>query len=204
MRIDREDLLRIAVVGGVLFGLIDVIACIRKKKFLPLFTKQNGALLLFCWYSAVLLHLTGLLDLILLRYPEGIVLRDLLKDFRWDLFRGHVFRPVLQNFLLFLPLGFLAPPAIPRVRWNLLWVLLLGFGVSCSIELLQGLIGRVQELDDIIMNTSGTLAGFLTWSALFGKRWKPWQRIALILLTVGLSYAGLYEIRQLCLNATGG
>ena len=205
MHFDREDLILVTGSGLLIYAIIYLIACIRKKKFTPFAAGQGIMLFVFCCYGAVVLHITGILELLLLRYPPGTIVRqNLLSGFHWDLFRGHVFRPVYLNFLLFVPFGFFAAPAIPQIRWNLLRALLLGFCVSFSIELLQGLIGRVQELDDVIMNTGGTVAGYAVWTALFSRKYTFWQRVLLIVLTVALSYAGVYEVRELCLNAVGG
>ncbi|UXN31162.1 VanZ family protein [Glutamicibacter sp. M10] len=71
---------------------------------------------------------------------------------------------VIFNVILFMPLGLLA------VRWlrgNIFTAIVLGFAASLSIELTQytGIWGlydcayRVADVDDIIVNTAGTLAG---------------------------------------------
>ena len=196
MQIDRWDILSIIFWGSAAFVLGYIITCIARRKRQPLFTVRNAALLVFCCYGAALLYLTGLLELIL--YPEQMRVHSLLENFRWTPFRGHWFLPIMQNFFLFVPLGFLVPSVTPKLRWNLWKATLLGFGVSAAVELLQGLIGRVQEMDDIIANTCGAAAGFLLWAALFRRGWKTWQRVLVILLTVVLSYAGLRGVQYLC------
>ena len=196
MRIDRWDLLSIMIWGCLAFASGYCIACIAGRKRQPLFTVRNTALFVFCCYGAALLYLTGILELA--ASPGSITLRSVLSGFRVMPFYGHVFRPIFQNFLLFLPLGFLVPSVTPKLKWNLLRVLLLGCGISLTVELLQGLIGRLQEMDDIIMNTCGAAAGYAVWAALFRRKYRLWQRVLVIVLTVGLSCAGLYGIRQLC------
>lgn len=196
MRIDRWDLLSIMIWGCLAFASGYCIACIAGRKRQPLFTVRNTALFVFCCYGAALLYLTGILELA--ASPGRITLRSVLSGFRVMPFYGHVFRPIFQNFLLFLPLGFLVPSVTPKLKWNLLRVLLLGCGISLTVELLQGLIGRLQEMDDIIMNTCGAAAGYAVWAALFRRKYRLWQRILVIVLTVGLSCAGLYGIWQLC------
>ena len=196
MHIDRWDVFFFVVWGCFAFAVGYAVSCIGGKKRQPLFTVRNAALLVFCCYGAALLYLTGILGMI--RYPGTVTVRNVFKGFEWTLFSGHVFHPILQNFILFLPLGFLVPSVTPKIRWNLLRAFLLGFGVSVTIELLQGLIGRLQEADDIIVNTAGAAAGYLVWAALFRKELKLWQRILILILTAALSYAGLYGIWELC------
>ena len=196
MRIDRWDIFFFVIWGCCAFAVGYAVSCFRQKKRQPLFTVRNAALLVFCCYGAALLYLTGMLEMI--RYPGTIKLKNVFTGFDLTLFSGHVFHPILQNFLLFLPLGFFVPSVTPKVRWNLLRALLLGFCVSCTIELLQGLIGRLQEADDLAVNTAGAAAGYLVWAALFRREWKLWQRILVLILTAGASFAGLYGIRALC------
>ena len=40
------------------------------------------------------------------------------------------------------------------------WSLLAGFCASASIEFIQFFIGRSTDIDDVILNTTGALAGF--------------------------------------------
>lgn len=69
-------------------------------------------------------------------------------------------RNFLLNALLFLPLGFLLPALWGEFRrWKR--TLLLGFGLSLAIELLQLFSFRATDLDDLIANTLGTALGFL-------------------------------------------
>lgn len=68
----------------------------------------------------------------------------------------------ILNIMMFMPLGFLLPLIWKRYR-NIFRTLLTGFGFSLLIELMQLFNLRVTDVDDLIMNTLGTLAGFLLW-----------------------------------------
>jgi glycopeptide antibiotics resistance protein len=80
------------------------------------------------------------------------------------------------NLLLLVPFTVLGPLLWPRLRaWR--WALVLGVGISASIELVQlalcALLNnpyRSVDIDDVIVNTAGALLGY----ALFvgGRRWR--------------------------------
>ena len=77
-----------------------------------------------------------------------------------------VFINLAGNVLIFAPLG-MAIPLLER-RLNRGWlVVLLGLAFSLVIELAQTfLILRVFDVDDLILNASGTLIGFLVYALL--------------------------------------
>lgn len=77
----------------------------------------------------------------------------------------------ILNIIMFAPLGFLLPLIWEQCRklWS---TALLGFQFSLMIELLQLFNRRATDTDDLLMNTVGTLIGFLIWllyQKLFGK-----------------------------------
>ena len=76
----------------------------------------------------------------------------------------------LLNALLFVPLGALLPLIWARFRRRSK-ILQLGFFLSAAIELLQILVTRATDVNDVIMNVTGTLAGY--WTAMGLLKWKP-------------------------------
>lgn len=75
-----------------------------------------------------------------------------------------VFFMLLGNIGIFLPMGFLPALLWRSVRW---WqVMLLGFFTSGAIECIQFFIGRSTDIDDIILNTAGTVLGFFIFRGL--------------------------------------
>ncbi|WTD73197.1 VanZ family protein [Streptomyces sp. NBC_01635] len=76
-------------------------------------------------------------------------------------------RQVGGNLLLGVPFGVLAPVLAPRTR-GFLQVLLLTGIVMLMVEFAQGALitGRAFDIDDVILNTSGALIGYL----LLGRR----------------------------------
>ena len=196
MQIKRYDILCMLLWGCALFALSFGIQRLRSEKKQPLCSVRSAALLVFCCCCASILYLTGMFTF--LTDPQRITLRCPFTGFDLTPFRGHVYLPILQNYLLFLPFGFLLPSVTPKIRWNLFRAAFCGLVISLCIELLQAMIGRRQEIDDLICNTAGTAAGFLAWAALFRKGRKPWQRILILAGTALLSCLMLYGIRQLC------
>lgn len=65
---------------------------------------------------------------------------------------------LLGNIIMFMPVGFF--PALLWRKWRWWKSLLLGFCSSVSIEWIQFFIGRSTDIDDVILNTTGALAGF--------------------------------------------
>lgn len=80
-------------------------------------------------------------------------------------FRSHAY--VIENFMLFLPFGILLPLCLSKARKS--WVCMLsGCLISIVIETVQYITQRGNcELDDVIMNTLGTAAG---WGIYAGVR----------------------------------
>lgn len=70
----------------------------------------------------------------------------------WGLFM------LLGNIIMFMPIGFF--PALLWRKWRWWKSLLTGFCTSTAIEFIQFFIGRSTDIDDVILNTAGALAGF--------------------------------------------
>lgn len=80
--------------------------------------------------------------------------------FSWFLASARYIIPhFIENIILFVPLGVLLPLVCNAPSW--VAVTLTGFGTSFIIELSQGFFGRDGNIDDLLCNTLGTVAGFL-------------------------------------------
>lgn len=110
--------------------------------------------LIFLTYILALGMITGILDLSL--WIAGS------NSFSYNLipFADTTLRQVCLNFILFVPMGILLPMVIKRMDdWRR--ELFCGFMISLCIEVIQTVfIGRLGDLDDVITNTLGCIAGY--------------------------------------------
>ena len=85
---------------------------------------------------------------------------------------GLIVKNVGGNILLLMPLGFLAPILRDKFK-QFKSVMLLGFSVSISIEILQfletfaGGWGRITDIDDVICNVLGAIIGYFIYKLFF-------------------------------------
>lgn len=78
--------------------------------------------------------------------------------FRYRVFSTMFFRNVAGNLLMFMPYGLFISYFLKLNKKGI--VLLLSLIVSCTIESTQLLIGRVFDVDDIMLNILGGLFGY--------------------------------------------
>ena len=86
--------------------------------------------------------------------------------FRYDLGSSLFYKNIFGNLLLFLPLGIFIAKYVKLVKTSI--TLIIAFITSLSIEVIQFLIGRVFDVDDIILNVIGCILGFYLYK-LFEK-----------------------------------
>ncbi len=93
---------------------------------------------------------------------------------------GGMIEQLILNIFMFIPYGFLLPLAANGMRrfWKTAPIVL---GTTLSIEFLQLFMGRSCDIDDVIMNFTGGVLGYLIFMLLrklfSGKAW--WQGIAI-------------------------
>ncbi|MFJ3230858.1 VanZ family protein [Streptomyces sp. NPDC086787] len=75
------------------------------------------------------------------------------------------------NLLLGVPFGVLVPVLVPRAR-GIVQIVLLTATVMLLVELAQGALvtGRAFDVDDVILNTAGALAGYLLLGRRLGRK----------------------------------
>lgn len=128
----------------------------KQIPFLPL-KHMIGCGILGCFLSAIL-SITGVPAVYEMRFHAGINLLPFA-----DLASNTL--QYIENILLFLPLGVLLPLLFKRFQ-KLSCCALYGFLFSLSIELMQLFSFRSTDVDDLLMNTLGTIAGFAVFTLL--------------------------------------
>ena len=70
-----------------------------------------------------------------------------------------VIKMLVGNFLMFVPLGIFMPLVFPEMNRKI--NVLLALAIPFAVEVLQPVIGRSFDIDDVILNALGILAGYL-------------------------------------------
>ena len=86
---------------------------------------------------------------------------------------------LLGNVALFVPVGALI--AWLARRWRVAVAGVFGMLLSLGIELTQLSLGRVGDIDDVILNTTGAILGGLlavTWARVVRRRWADYDESA--------------------------
>lgn len=115
--------------------------------------------------------------------------------FRYPVGSPNFYRQVVGNIILFMPFGFFATyyTKVNKIR-NITFMTFL---VSLTIEVVQKFIGRSFDIDDIILNVLGAVAGFLIYVALDAIRKKLpsffqkdsfYNFLSLLVLALGILY----------------
>ena len=142
---------------------------------------------IFCIYGITLLIATGIFAL---NY-------SLNGTFSYNLipFIGSSIIPVLLNFILFVPYGFLLPFVFSSCKWSWKKVVIIGAITSLAIELLQMFGGRYAEIDDFLINTFGAFTGYIFYVCAheFKKnRKKAVLSFVSLCLTLIICFVGIY------------
>jgi len=80
---------------------------------------------------------------------------------RYEIFSSMFFKNVIGNMIMFIPYGFFVSYflKINKKRYIIFFSLI----TSCTIEITQLIIGRVFDVDDILLNVIGGLIGYLLY-----------------------------------------
>ena len=76
----------------------------------------------------------------------------------------HTFVNIIGNIIMFMPMGFLLPLLFSNLD-SLKKTVAIGFGTSLLIEFTQLFLIRSTDVDDLMLNTLGTMLGYLVFLA---------------------------------------
>lgn len=147
-----------AVIIAVLLRTTDLI--VNKKK---LVLHDELLSLVFVVYILCLFYVVTFQDVAWSSH-NFLPFREIL---RYDFGTGLFYKNIFGNMLLFLPYGIFIAKYINLKSPTVL--LIIAFITSLSVEVIQFLIGRVFDVDDIILNVLGCFIGFIAY-----KLFKKW------------------------------
>lgn len=126
----------------------------RHKKFQ---LHKEFIYLIFIIYILCLFHVVTFQDI---NYGESnfVPFREI---FRYSFGSPKFVKNILGNILLFIPYGFISSYLLKNKKFSVISILTII--VSLTIETVQYYIGRVFDIDDIILNLIGGICGFLIY-----------------------------------------
>ena len=180
--------------GLIVFIAYQGFLMLLKKRKLRQYTDIPKLLLLaefmLSVYVCTILDITGVFDT---RIYFGFSSSNLL-GFVSVPFVGASIKMVTLNFLLFVPYGFLVYFCFKSSKLNWRKAILIGFLSSLFIECMQAFTGRMTEIDDLLINTAGFIAGYLVAEGIAKLKSTETRKNGLIqcLLTVFISTVLLF------------
>lgn len=119
---------------------------------------------------STLFHGYGGADLYLLSGSFNLV-PTIFKVLAGEYSMGHwVLKMLVYNFLMYMPLGFLLPLSVERVNDRNIWKI--AIAVPVVVEVVQPIMGRSFDIDDVILDFAGILLGYFVAKLLVQKRKK--------------------------------
>lgn len=85
--------------------------------------------------------------------------------FRYKIGSRLFFKNVVGNLLMFIPFGFFTSYILREIK--LKWVFIITLIISITIELTQSQIGRIFDIDDVILNVIGGCLGYYVFSFIY-------------------------------------
>ena len=127
----------------------------------------NTGIILLSVVMVIIFSLTGVSPIsgfnIEIRIDEisFIPFRDIIEMLKGGL-TLHTIINILGNIIMFMPMGFLLPLLFSNLD-SLKKTVVIGFGTSLLIEFTQLFLIRATDIDDLILNTFGTMLGYLVF-----------------------------------------
>lgn len=129
----------------------------------------NAGIILLSVVMVIIFSLTGLSPI------SGFNIKIRIDEISFIPFRGiiemlkggltlHTIINILGNIIMFMPMGFLLPLLFSNLD-SLKKTVAIGFGTSLLIEFTQLFLLRSTDIDDLILNTLGTMLGYLVFLA---------------------------------------
>lgn len=180
---------------------IFTVICVSLRITYLLFSREPFILykelltLLFILYILMLYYIVTVTDPIQEITEVGFNLIPFKEIFRYEVHSTLFLKNVVGNILLFVPFGFFSALYLRKHRF--IPVTIVTFITSISVEATQRMIGRVFDVDDVILNVVGGFIGYILYVLMdkLGKKMPNWARsnafrdlLAIILSLIVLAY----------------
>lgn len=152
------DIWPMVIIITVIVSTLRLAYVTRNKKSFCLYKELLG--LMFMIYILCLFHIVTFQDV---NYGTNnfIPFKEI---FRYDVGSYKFIKNIIGNIIMFIPYGFFASYYLKNRKFGTIAFLTLI--VSTTIEFVQMYIGRVFDIDDIILNLVGGIVGFLLFVGL--------------------------------------
>lgn len=160
------------IISGIIFVSIRVTYIIKYRREEKFSIYKELLMLSFLIYIMCLFQVVTFQDTNSWSSNNFIPFREIL---RYNIGSRLFFKNVVGNMLMFLPYGFFTNYLIKNKKLSISFMLTMI--ASCSIEFVQLMIGRVFDVDDIMLNICGGTLGFLIYYGLDSL----WDKIPKIL-----------------------
>ena len=147
------------LISTIIIVVLRITYLIKNKKKLVIY--EELLKLSFCLYILCLFQVVTFEYDVSWASNNFIPFREIL---RYNITSRLFFRNVLGNMILFLPFGFFSSYYLKIEKIDITFILTLI--ASVSIEVVQMCIGRVFDVDDIILNVIGGMLGYYLYSIL--------------------------------------
>lgn len=155
---DMWPMILICSVILIVLRIADIIK--NKKKFV--FYKEI-AMLFFILYMMCLFYVVTFQDIDVPTVGYNLV--PFKEMFRYSFGSYKFFKNVLGNMIMFVPFGFFVSYILRKTK--LRWVVLITLIISLTIEFTQVNIGRIFDIDDVILNVLGGSLGYYFFSFIY-------------------------------------
>lgn len=136
--------------------LFPIIFILQRTLFKGRSFKQKVMTMLFAIYLSVVFSAVGIPNVSTLTFDLSLNIIPVIDIVSSP---ADYMENTVLNIILFIPIGFMLPIIWERFRFVKNTVLL-GLGMSISVELLQIFTYRLTDIDDLVTNTIGTLIGY--------------------------------------------
>ena len=146
---------------SVILIVLRIADVIKNKRKFKLY--KEIAMLFFVIYMMCLFYVVTFQDIDV--PTDGYNLVPFREMFRYSIGSPKFYKNVIGNMLMFVPFGFFVSYILRKTR--LKWVILITFIISLTIEFTQVNIGRIFDIDDVILNVVGGSIGYYIFNIVY-------------------------------------